>query len=89
MQSLLDRLATELKASIAGQRDIKTCRLLAARINAAAKYTRDPAQRRQWAQQLAKIIAGHETFKPKTTRKKTKVLRDPCADAIKGLRSAT
>jgi len=85
VQSLLDRLAAEVKESVAGQRDIKRCRLLAARIKAAAKYAKDPGQKRKWAETLSQAIAGHETFKPKTARKHAKPLRDPCADAIKGL----
>jgi len=88
MQNLLDRLAAELKKSVTGQRDIKNCRLLAAKIKAAAKYTKDPAQKRKWAQGLSAIITGHETFKPKTTRKKAKPLRDPCADEVKKLLAA-
>ena len=85
MQSLLDRLAAELKESVTGQRDARHCRLLAARIEAAAKYTKDPGQRRKWAQGLSRIITGHETFQPKTTRKNAKPLRDPCANTIKAL----
>ena len=85
MQSLLDRLAAELKQSVTGQRDIKQCRLLAARIEAAAKHTKDPDQKRKWAEGLSKIITGHETFKPANARKNAKPLRDPCADAIEGL----
>ena len=85
MQNLLDRLAAELKKSITGQRDIKNCRLLAAKIKAAAKYTKDPAQKRKWVQVMSKTITGRETFKPKTAKKKAKPLRDPCADTIKAL----
>ncbi|MBL7224178.1 MAG: hypothetical protein ISS72_10015 [Candidatus Brocadiae bacterium] len=85
MQSLLDRLAAELKESVASQRDIKRCRLLAAKIKAAAKHAKDPDQKRKWAQGLSKIITGHETFKPKTARKNARPLRDPCADTIKEL----
>jgi len=88
MQNLLDRLAAELKDSVTGRRDLKTCRLLAARIKAAAKYTRDPAQRRKWAQALSKIIAGRETFTPQTARKKAKAVRDPCADEVRNLLAA-
>ncbi len=82
MQSLLDRLADELRESVGGRREIKRCRLLAAKIKAAAKHTRDPAQKRQWAQALAQIIKGHETFAP---RKGAKPIRDPCAEAVKAL----
>jgi hypothetical protein len=88
MQSLLNRLSGELKASIAGQRDAKTCRMLASRINSAAKYTKDADQKRKWVKGLSKIITGRETFTPKTpktAKRKAKPQRDPCADAIKGL----
>ena len=84
-QALLDRLAGELKDSVAGPRDLKSCRLLATKIGAAAKFLREPAQKKKWASDLSKIIAGHETFIPKTTNKNARPVRDPCADAIKGL----
>lgn len=85
MQSMLDRLAAELKAAVAGQRDLKSCRRLAAKIEAAAKHTKDAEQKSKWAHQLSKIITGHETFKPKKARKNAKPLRDPCADAVNKL----
>ena len=85
MQSFLDGLAAELKASVAGQRDVKQCRQRAARLKAAAKHTRDADQKRKWAEALSQIITGHETFTPKTARKKAKPVRDACADAIKEL----
>jgi len=89
MQNLLDRLATELKASIAGKRDHKTCRLLASKIKAAAKYTKDPAQKRKWAQALSEIIKGKETYNSQPTKKKPRPARDPCADEIKKLLAAS
>jgi len=89
MQNLLDRLAAELKKSIAGKRDIKTCRLLASKIKAAAKYTKDLAQKRKWAQAISKIIKGHETFNSQPTKKKPRPTRDPCADEIKKLLAAS
>ena len=88
MQNLLDRLTAELKKSVAGQRDIKNCRLLAAKIKAAANHTKDPAQKRKWAQALSKIIKGQETFNSQPTKKKPKLTRDPCADEIKKLLAA-
>ncbi|MDP6542487.1 MAG: hypothetical protein QGH60_00765 [Phycisphaerae bacterium] len=89
MQNLLDRLAAELKASIAGKRDHKTCRLLASKIKAAAKYTKDPAQKRKWAQAMSKIIKGKETYNSQPTKKKPRLTRDPCADEIKKLLAAS
>jgi hypothetical protein len=85
MQPLLDRIAAELKASVAGQRDIKACRALAAKIQAAGNAVKDVDQKRAWAESLSKIVAGKETFTPKDAKQDAKPLRDPCADAIKKL----
>jgi len=89
MQNLLDRLAAELKASVSGKRDHKTCRLLASKIKAAAKYTKDAAQKRKWAKALSKIITGKEKFNAQPTKKKPRLVRDPCADEIKKLLAAS
>jgi hypothetical protein len=70
---------------VAGQRDIKACRALAARIQAAGDAVKDADQKRAWAESLSKTIAGKETFTPQNARKNAKPLRDPCADAIKKL----
>jgi hypothetical protein len=83
MQSLLDRLSEELKDSVAGQRDNRKCRLLAGKIKAAAKHTKDAEQKRKWAQGLSKIISGREDFKPAGARRNAKPIRDACANAIK------
>ena len=64
------------------ERDIKQRRLLAVRIEAAAKHTKDPGQKRKWAQALSETIRGHETFTPGNARENAKPVRDPCADAI-------
>jgi len=85
MQSLLDRLTAELKKSVTAQRDIKNCRTLAAKINAAAKHTKDPDQKRKWTQVMSKIITGKEKFNSQPAKKKPKLIRDPCAEAIKSL----
>ena len=85
MQNLMDRLATELKASVSGTRDHKACRLLAAKITAAAKHAKDADQKSKWARRLLEIIKGKETFNSQPTRKKPKLVRDPCANAIKAL----
>ena len=89
MQNLLDRLAVELKASVAGKRDHKSTRLLASKIKAAAKHTKDPAQKRKWAQALSKIITGHETYNSQPAKKKPRLTRDPCANEIKKLLAST
>ena len=87
MQNLLDRLVEELKTSVAGKRDYKACRTLAGKIQAAAKYTKDPDQKRKWAQTLSKIITGKEKFNSQPSNKKPKLTRDPCADTIKKLQT--
>jgi hypothetical protein len=88
MQNLLDRLAGELKASVAGKRDYKACRTLAGKIQAAAKYTKDADQKRKWSQALSKIITGKEKFNSQPPNKKPKLIRDPCAEAIKKLQAS-
>jgi hypothetical protein len=85
MQSLLDRLTVDLKASVGGPREIKACKTLAEMIRAAAKHAMDANVKRAWIEALSKIIAGKESFTPKSRRKHAKPVRDPCADAIKGL----
>jgi len=83
VQPVLERLAAELKASVAGDRNVKACRLLAAKVKGAAGGVKDPDQKRQWLEGLAKVIAGKETFKPAKAKRNAKPLRDPCADTIK------
>jgi hypothetical protein len=85
MQNLLDSLAAELKASVAGKRDYKKSRTLAGKIKAAAKYTKDEAQKRKWAQTLSAIIKGKEKFNSQPGKKKPKMVTDPCAGEIRKL----
>ena len=85
MQPFLDRITAELKDSVSGERNIKNCRLLAARIGAAGKHAKDADQKREWIEGLSRIIAGHETFKPRNAGKKAKAVRDPCTNVIKAL----
>jgi hypothetical protein len=80
---VLERVAGELKKSVTGDRDIKTCRVLAAKIKATGSSLKDADMKRAWLQDLAKVIEGKESFKPANATKKTKPLRDPCADTIK------
>ena len=82
MKPLLAQVASELKRSVAGERNLKDCRLLAARIKAAGNSLKQPEQKRQWLENLSKIMAGHETFQPRGAKKKAKPLRDPCSDTI-------
>jgi len=89
MQPVLDRVAAELKASVAAPRTLKACRALAAKVNATGRSIKDPDQKRQWLAGLGKILAGKETFAPRPAGKNAKPLRDPCADAVKALLSSS
>jgi len=82
MKPLLNRVASELKQSVAGKRNLKACRLLAAKIKAAGNSLKQPEQKRQWLESLSKVMAGHETFQPGGAKKNAKPLRDPCSDTI-------
>ncbi len=82
MKPLLDQVASQLEQSIAGQRDINSCKLLAAKITAAGNGLTDPEQKRAWFAGLSKVIAGHETFQPPGAPENAQALRDPCADTI-------
>jgi len=85
MQPLLDRIVSELQASVAGERDIKACRALATKLQAVGNAVKDADQKRAWAAALTKAMAGKETFKPPKARKP---LRDPCADVVKKIADA-
>ena len=88
MQPLLDQVTSELKESVAGERDIKACRQLAGKIWAAGNALKDQEHKRKWLDGLSKLIAGRETFKPPSAKRKAKALRDPCADTISKLLAA-
>ena len=83
VKPVLDRVAAELRQSLAGDRNITACRQLAAKIQATGACLKDPDQKRQWFEGLAKVIAGQEAFKPANAKKNAKPLHDPCADTIK------
>jgi len=83
VRPLLERVAAELKESVAGERNIKDCRVLAAKITVVGNSLKDPDQKRAWFEGLSKTIAGKETFQPANAGKHAKPTRDPCADAIK------
>lgn len=82
VKPLLAQVASELKQSVAGERNLKDCRLLAAKIKAAGNSLKQPEQKRQWLEDLSKVMAGHETFQPRGAKKNAKPLRDPCSDTI-------
>ena len=88
-QPLMNVVAAELKTSVAGAREPKTCRQIAAEISAVVTELANPTQTRPWLEALAKIIAGHEQFTPKNAKKNAKPQRDPCADTIAQLRAAS
>jgi hypothetical protein len=90
VRPVLERVATELEESLAGERNIRDCRMLAAKIKAVGDSLKDPDQKRTWFEGLSKTIAGKETFKPSDAGKNVKPTRDPCADTIKqSLQSTT
>ena len=82
MQPLLTRITDELKESVAGDRTIKDCRVLSAKIKAVGIRLKEPDEKRQWFEGLSTVMAGHERFKPRNARKNSKPLRDPRADTI-------
>ncbi len=82
MKPVLDQVAGELQRSVAGERTMKQCKALAAKIAATERSTRDAEQKSNWLERLGKLIDGHETFRPRGAKPNTKPLRDPCADAI-------
>ncbi len=88
MKPILDRVATELRESVAGKRNIKDCRQLAAKIKATGNCLKDPDEKRHWFEALSKVIAGRETFKSRNAKKNTKALRDPSADVINQILSS-
>lgn len=88
LKPLLERVACELRNSVAGARDLKSCKHLAARINALNKALKDESLKTAWADALTSILAGKETFTPANARKNAAPLRDPCADAIAALKPA-
>ena len=82
MKPILDRIAAELKQSVTGERSLKDCRLLAAKITAAGNCLKDPEEKRGWLEGLSKVMAGHETFQPRGASENAKAQRDPCSDTI-------
>ena len=79
---VLERVAAELEESVAGERNIKDCRVLAAKIKSVGNSLKDLDQKRTWFEGLSKAIAGKETFEPANAGKNAKPARDPCADTI-------
>lgn len=84
-QPVLAVIVSELRTSVAGQRDPKSCKDLSGRINAVAKQLKDPAQSNAWLQAMATVIKGHEQFPAKNGKPQ----KDPCADTITKLITET
>jgi hypothetical protein len=87
IKPLLTQVTMELRHSLAGQRNVKECKQLAEKINAAANGLKDQEQKQKWLSMLSKILEGKETFYP--NGQKGKALKDPCADAISQLLAST
>jgi len=83
MKPILDRVASELEQSIAGERNLAQCRQLAAKIATTGRHTRDAEQKRAWFESLTKIMVGNETFEPPGAKENAVPLRDPCSDTIR------
>jgi hypothetical protein len=83
VKPVLDRVTVELKESVAGERNIRDCRVLASKIKATGNSLKDPDENRRWFEALSKVTAGQETFTSRNAGKNAKPLRDPCCDAIK------
>jgi hypothetical protein len=77
-QPVLAAIVSELRASVAGPRDPKSCKELSARIAAVAKQLKDPAQSGAWLEAMAAVIKGREQFPAKNGKPQ----KDPCADTI-------
>ena len=75
-QSLLDRIADQLKAAVAAPRNPQGCKRLAAVVTAVAGQVKDPAQKQEWLGTLAGAMAGKEQYDVQAKRK-TQSLRDP------------
>ena len=88
VKPVINRVSAELTKSLAGDRSIKECRQLAAKIQAVGNCLKDAEQKREWVESLLSVIAGHESFKPQKAKKDAKPLRDPCADTINKLHVA-
>jgi hypothetical protein len=79
---LLDQVTAQLKANVAGQREMTTCKQIAGEINSVAKEDPDASEVHSWLQSLSAILAGHETFTPANAKRNAKPVRDPCVDMI-------
>lgn len=74
------RLASDLKAAIAGSRTPNSSTVLSQRLQTLSKQTRDPKERLAWGEALLPLIAGHENYTSGARQ-----LKDPCAAIIYNL----
>lgn len=77
-QPVLAGIVSELRTSVAGPRDPKSCKELSGRIAAVAKQLKDPAQSGAWLEAMATVLKGREQFQVKNGKPQ----KDPCADTI-------
>lgn len=84
-QPVLAAIVSELRTSVSGQRDPKSCKELSGRISSVAKQLKDPAQSNAWLQAMASVIKGREEFPAKNGKPQ----KDPCADTITKLITET
>jgi hypothetical protein len=83
LKPMLLQLESELKASVAGQRDIKSSRILAAKVKGVAgTFKKEPEKKKEWLKTLKPIFVGKETFKQPGSKKKAKPVQDPCVATI-------
>lgn len=74
------RLAADLQAAMAGARTPDACLALNARLAALVRNIRNAQERKAWAEELLKVVAGHESYVVNAgDPKKAKELPDPCA----------
>ncbi len=88
IQSLLDQITERLKTQVAAPtRTPKDCAALASIITTTGVKVTDAEQKLRWAEALSQVIVGKEQIQVQV-KGKPQTQRDPCVDAIAGLRVA-
>jgi hypothetical protein len=78
-----ERLAADLKASVAGTRTPVSVGLLNQRLALLSRYVRKATDRKAWAESVLAIVAGHETYTvPLPRNQGAREVDDPCAVQI-------
>jgi hypothetical protein len=83
LQPLLDTLRQDFEKHVSSARTPAACKRFADAITSVARQIKDPAQSRAWAESLAALIRGKETY----TLPNKKQQADPSAAAIATLRA--